>query len=110
MGTNFLRRWPEQVEDPPEIESMDDEILLLAWKDKTLAEMNELVHSPAPSTASGHCTAPTGYAGAVRPALLSTVRDPPSPPTGGPACLRARQKLPWAALMPVPPSLFRMAG
>eukprot|EP00802_Teleaulax_amphioxeia_P011469 Tamp_11501.p2 GENE.Tamp_11501~~Tamp_11501.p2 ORF type:complete len:210 (+),score=64.95 Tamp_11501:74-631(+) len=32
----------DMVEDPPEIESMDDEILLLAWKDKTLAEMNEL--------------------------------------------------------------------
>ena len=30
------------VEDPPEIESMDDEVLLLAWKDKTLAEINEL--------------------------------------------------------------------
>ena len=34
---------PWQVEDPPEIESMDDEVLLNAWKDKTLAEINELV-------------------------------------------------------------------
>jgi hypothetical protein len=32
----------DMVEDPPEIESMDDEVLLLAWKDKTLAEINEL--------------------------------------------------------------------
>jgi len=32
-----------RVEDPPEIESMDDEVLLNAWKDKTLAEINELV-------------------------------------------------------------------
>ena len=33
----------EQVEDPPEIESMEDEVLLMAWKDKTVAEINELV-------------------------------------------------------------------
>ena len=32
-----------QVEDPPEIESMDDEVLLNAWRDKTMAEINELV-------------------------------------------------------------------
>lgn len=35
----------EQVEDPPDIETMDDEVLLLAWKDKTLLELNELVRS-----------------------------------------------------------------
>ena len=32
-----------QVDDPPEIESMEDEVLLIAWKDKTMAEINELV-------------------------------------------------------------------
>mmetsp|Transcript_18140 Transcript_18140/g.26549 ORF Transcript_18140/g.26549 Transcript_18140/m.26549 type:complete len:175 (-) Transcript_18140:578-1102(-) len=32
----------DMVDDPPEIESMEDEVLLIAWKDKTMAEINEL--------------------------------------------------------------------
>mmetsp|Transcript_22544 Transcript_22544/g.73935 ORF Transcript_22544/g.73935 Transcript_22544/m.73935 type:complete len:172 (+) Transcript_22544:115-630(+) len=32
----------DMVEDPPEIETIDDEVLLQAWKDKTIAEINEV--------------------------------------------------------------------
>jgi len=36
---------------------MDDEVLLLAWKDKTLLELNELVRSLCSSSARARCTA-----------------------------------------------------
>mmetsp|Transcript_37272 Transcript_37272/g.74647 ORF Transcript_37272/g.74647 Transcript_37272/m.74647 type:complete len:179 (+) Transcript_37272:91-627(+) len=37
-----LTKLYEIVEDPPEIESVTDEVLLTAWRDKTMAEINEI--------------------------------------------------------------------